>query len=172
MEYIINARLRSQAYLKFMLFFVITILMIVAAVYFDVGIPAKDNKMLREKIRSYESEVYNQQQFITATRTAKSLVDSMKRLGQYNALLDREIARQLEIMKSPGYPDNSVYGIMSKDIFNVLYDYNELSKSFIDSKDAVQQVQKLTNDLNVCQSKLDNAQRSLDLYRKSGSLGL
>lgn len=171
MEYIINAKLRSEAYLKFLLFFVITVFIIVSAVYFDVRIPSKDNDMLREKIKTYENQVYNQQQFIAAAQTAKNLIDSMNRLGQYNALLEREIARQLEIIRNPGNQDNSIYSTMNKDVFNVLYDYNELNKKFIGSKDATQQVERLRSELSQCDTKRAEAERDLDLYRKSSSLG-
>src|SRR4051794_24844583 len=128
MEYIVNNKLRTEAYLKFLLFFVITVFIVITAVYFDVRIPSKENDLLREKIRTYDNQVFNQQQFINAAQTAKSLIDSMNKIGQYNALLDREIAKQLEIMRAPENQNNSMYTTMNKNVFNVLYDYNELNK--------------------------------------------
>jgi hypothetical protein len=171
MEYIVNNKLRTEAYLKFLLFFVITVFIVISAVYFDVRIPSKDNDILREKITTYENQVFNQQQFITAAQSAKSLIDSMNKLGQYNALLDREIAKQLEIMRAPGNQNNSFYTTMNKDVFNVLYDYNELNKKFIGSKDVTQQVEKLRNELSQCDAKRAEAERDLDIYRNS-SLGV
>src|SRR5438093_495212 len=100
MEQILNAKIRNQAFGKFILFFVITVAIVVMAVYFNfIGVPANENQLLREKVRSYEDQTYRQEQFLTAMETSKKLIDSMGRSEQLNPLLDKEIAEQLKAIK-------------------------------------------------------------------------
>ena len=61
----------------------------------------------------------------------KKLIDSASRSNQMNALLDQEMAKQLNIMKSPEHLDGSIYARMNQDVFNAYYDYCELKKRFL-----------------------------------------
>jgi hypothetical protein len=170
MEQVLNAGDRNQAFGKFMAFFIPTILIIVAAVYFDFSIPSRENELLRERIRGYENQFYYQQQFINGMENTKVLIDSLGKMEKFNALLDREIARQLDVLKNPVYQDSSRYSRMNKDIFNIFYDYNELNKKLQQSKITAQQAENLKNELIRSRNELAEIQRSLEVCRNGNNL--
>ena len=168
---ILNAKQRNEAFVKFISFFIVTLAIIVAAVYFDYQLPLKDNEILRAKIRSYENQIYNQQQFIAGMETAKKLTDSIGKSEQFNALLDQEAARQLEALKSPLYQDSTIYATMNKDVFSVFYDYYELNKRLLQLKDETKQAEKLKQDLTQCQANFTDAQRTIAVLSRANNLG-
>ena len=172
MEHVLNSKERNQAFVKFIFFFLVTTVLIVLAVYFDYKLPFKDNAVLREKLRTYEGQQYSQEQFLTVMESAKKLIDSMGKQAQPNALLDQEIAKQLIIMKTPAYQEESLYGTLNKGIFNICYDYNDLCKRLLPARDALDENNKLKTQLNDLQLRYDNAQRDLEAYRRSSNLGL
>ena len=64
MEHVINAKLRNQAFWKFLVFFVITTAIIVIAVYFDTDLRSSENASLRTQIKIYEDQSFSEQQFL------------------------------------------------------------------------------------------------------------
>lgn len=172
MGHVLNSKERNLAFLKFVFFFLVTTVLVVLAVYFDYRLPLKDNAVLREKLRTYESQQYSQEEFLAVMESAKKLIDSMGKQGQPNALLDQEIARQLILMKSPAYQEDSLYGTLNKGVFNICYDYNELCKRLLPAKDALDENNRLKTQLNDLQLRYDNTQRDLEAYRRSSNLGL
>lgn len=171
MEQILNAKLRNEAFLKFFFFFLLTISIIVAAVYFDFRIPSKENDLLREKIRDHESQQYLQEQYTVLTETTKNLIDSLNKTAQLNPLLEREIVKQLDIMRSPIYSDNNVYGTTNKNTFNALYDHYILSKRVSQLGDTIKQLDNLKKERDEYKARYDAAQRDLDICRNGNNLG-
>lgn len=172
MDQVINADVRKQTFLRFITFFIITVALIVAAVYFDTLVPEKENEVLRMKIGNMENQVYRQKEFMAIMEKVKDLNDSLVTLGSVHPLLDREIAEQLNIMNKPLHLENSLYGTLNKDIFNLVYEYTEMNKRQISLAREMQEVEQLKSDLNATKSLLEDTRRSLDAYRNSANLGV
>lgn len=172
MEQVLNSRQRNEAFLKFTVFFVFTIAVIIAAVYFNFRIPAEENIQIRKKLSNLENQLYQQEQFLTAMETSKKLIDSMGKSEQFNPLLDREIEDQLNAIEKLAKKSNGIFGTMNREAFGLSYDYSELSKELLQSKDAMQQIEKLKGELNQSETRRMEAERSLDFLRKSNNLGL
>src|SRR4051812_37668730 len=105
MENVINRQVRDQAFIKFIIFFLLTTAIIVIAIYFNFRIPSENSEILREKMMSNENQLYHQQQFINTMVTARNLMDSMSRSGQSNPFLERDVAKQIDSLKRPEYID-------------------------------------------------------------------
>src|SRR5215210_8857279 len=127
MEHVINAKLRNQAFWKFLFFFLLTIVIIVSAVYFDFRIPSEENAMLRAQVGNYQTQEKAQQQFIATMESAKSLIDSLDKSEGNTVYINTLIGGKLKEMTDFGYnKDNSIYGSMNKTILNVFLDYNNI----------------------------------------------
>ena len=60
---ILNSTERNQAFLKFLLFFLITVSLIVWAVYFNVNMPRKENVILKSEVNATRQQESNQMLF-------------------------------------------------------------------------------------------------------------
>ena len=167
MDQVLNGKERNQAFVKFMVLFILSIAIIVYAVYFDFRVPQKDNHVLRERIQNYENQLYNQQQFTTLMESAKALIDSMNRLEKSNPLLDHKINDQLASIQTPSYLNTGIYATLNQDIFNLMYNYYNSSKQLLESKEYHQKYKGLQDELEQTKHDLSDAQRDLETCRKS-----
>jgi len=153
MEHVINAKLRNQAFWKFMIFFVVTVLIVITAVFFDYDVPNKENALLRGKIDDYETQSYNQQQFIASMEAAKKLIDSMVKSGEYDEFTVRKIAKHFDNLHDSKYMDSTIYATMNNEMFIMLDDYSRLSKNYIASKDAKEKADSLAKQVEEWKGK-------------------
>ena len=74
---ILNSKERNQAFLKFLLFFVITVLLVVFAIFFDFKMPLRENKMLYSEIATTREQESAQETFLGNLEEAVMLLDSL-----------------------------------------------------------------------------------------------
>jgi len=158
MEHVINAKLRNQAFWKFIILFLVTIVIVITAVYFDYDVPDKENAMLREKIKNYENQVYSEQQFIIMADSVKTLIDTLSRSkGNYdyiNSLIGEQLGKMTSIINAPG--STSIYMDINKKVLNTFLSFHNTKKLLV--YDASQQISDLTDQLRQCQRNNENAQ--------------
>ena len=53
----LNAKERNRAFLKFLLFFVFTLVLVVTAIYFDFKLPLKENSYLQKQIDQHQGHL-------------------------------------------------------------------------------------------------------------------
>jgi len=61
MPSVLNHKERNRAFLKFLFFFIISVWLIVGAIYFDMRIPYKENDVLREQVTRYRNQTIAQE---------------------------------------------------------------------------------------------------------------
>ena len=172
MNHIINAKERNYAFVLFIVSFIITVGLIVGAVYFNTLIPGNENDVLRKKIAAFESQVYEQQQFIQALEGAINLNDSLTKLGTVYPLVDREITEHLTIMNHANHKTGNLYGQLNTEIFNFVVAYTDMNKKLLNLNKEMEEIETIKNDLSRVKGELEQANRSLDAYRNSSNLGI
>ncbi len=172
MENVINAKERNYAFGIFIISFVITVAIIIGAVYFNTLIPGNENALLRKKIENFEKQIYDQRQFIMAMESVQTLNDSLNKLGIVHPLVERGITEHLNSMNHPQHKEGILYGHLNTDIFNFVYEYSEMNKRLLNLNQDLKDVEALKDDLNRVKGELEQANRSLDAYRNSSNLGL
>lgn len=92
----INAQERSRAFSRFLLFFILTIAVIITAVFFGVKIPYAENEKLQEQLAIVDKEKRFQEDFTIAMSEAQSLLDSVNIDAQKSGLLDGRITQKIQ----------------------------------------------------------------------------
>lgn len=77
-----NSRERRISFLKFISLFVVTVAMILVAVYFNFKIPEKENEILRTQIKTISSENDYQSKFYSEMMILKEMIDTLGTPGQ------------------------------------------------------------------------------------------
>lgn len=172
MENVINAKERNYAFGIFIISFVITVAIIIGAVYFNTLIPGNENDLLRKEIKAFNKQIEDQSQFILAMKGVKILNDSLNKLGIVHPLVDRKIMEHLNSMDNWKDEEGILYGGINTDIFNFAYEYTEMNKRLLNLNQDLKDVEALKNDLSRVKGELELANRSLDAYRNSSNLGL
>ncbi|HKH60765.1 MAG TPA: type VI secretion system TssO [Flavitalea sp.] len=159
MPNVINAYERNQAFIKFMAFFLLTIISIVCAVYVDFrGLPQKRQKLLDEQFANQRSESQVQQQFVLQMEKAKILLDSLEKSGKDRLKVEAALAGKLNDMQNIKLIDTSLNGKLNNTILESFLELQQLKKE-------LGELRMLPAKLADLDAKLKDAENSLDEYR-------
>lgn len=164
---VLNSRERTQAFFKFLLFFFITIILIVTAVFFNFRVPLKDNKSLRERIAIQRQEEMNQEKFAENMDKALLYLDSLdrdkKNTESIDILLKGKIA-DLSILQQKAF---TPYGRMNKMIVEKMIELKNQKLQLFKLTDKANAMVEMEQKLQYAEAQLAEKQKELDALRKS-----
>ncbi|WP_265429830.1 type VI secretion system TssO [Chryseobacterium sp. YIM B08800] len=133
---VLNKKQRSRAYWFFVLFFVITVAMLITAVFFNTYFPFKENSLLKKENAKIQKEMETQDKFSFQLEKVKSAVDSIGVAGQ-NDFFNEKLA--LSILAD-------MYKQLPKDTLQNKNMYNNTIITYKDLIDAKKQIKQLSGN--------------------------
>ena len=168
MQQVLNNQERNQAFLKFLLFFLITIVLVIAAVYFNVRLPVVENKELQKQMTVYNQQDMSQEVFVKNMDEAVVYLDSLDKDPKNQEQIVMQLGAKIENLNKLQQKGNSPYARM-----NAMITYRPT-----EMKNQKMQLNKLTGKaetladiekkLNDCQVQLIQKDAQLDALRKGG----
>ena len=97
-----NQAERSHAFRNFLLFFILTVALIIAAVFFSIQVPLKHNEQLREQLTLVENERTFSSTFVNKMSETMNLLDSimLNEVQGKAELIDGKITENLQKMNA------------------------------------------------------------------------
>ena len=154
---IVNQEQRTKAYWFFVLFFAITVTIVVIAMFANVHFPFEENKLLKEKNAKLEKDIAIQNHFAADLEKVKVAVDSIGVSNLKDDFFNEKLA--LSILAD-------MYKQLPKDTLNNKNMYNNtilVCKQYIDAK---KHIKKLTADRALLDSLNDINQILQEEYDK------
>jgi len=154
---IVNKEQRTKAYWFFVLFFAITVTIVVIAMFANVHFPFEENKLLKEKNTKLEKDIAIQNHFAADLEKVKVAVDSIGVSNLKDDFFNEKLA--LSILAD-------MYKQLPKDTLNNKNMYNNtilVCKQYIDAK---KHIKKLTADRALLDSLNDINQILQEEYNK------
>lgn len=154
---IVNKEQRTKAYWFFVLFFAITVTIVVIAMFANVHFPFEENKLLKEKNAKLEKDIAIQNHFAADLEKVKVAVDSIGVSNLKDDFFNEKLA--LSILAD-------MYKQLPKDTLNNKNMYNNtilICKQYIDAK---KHIKKLTADRVLLDSLNDINQILQEEYDK------
>ena len=154
---IVNKEQRTKAYWFFVLFFAITVAIVVVAMFANVHFPFEENKLLKEKNAKLEKDIAIQNHFAADLEKVKVAVDSIGVSNLKDDFFNEKLA--LSILAD-------MYKQLPKDTLNNKNMYNNtilICKQYIDAK---KHIKKLTADRALLDSLNDINQILQEEYNK------
>ena len=154
---IVNKEQRTKAYWFFVLFFAITVTIVVIALFANVHFPFEENKLLKEKNAKLEKDIAIQNHFAADLEKVKVAVDSIGVSNLKDDFFNEKLA--LSILAD-------MYKQLPKDTLNNKNMYNNtilVCKQYIDAK---KHIKKLTADRALLDSLNDINQILQEEYDK------
>lgn len=156
MPNVINAYERNQAFLKFMAFFLLTIISIVCAFYVDFrGLPQKRQKLLEEQFVKQRSESQVQQQFVSQMEKAKVLLDSLDKSGTDRERVEIALTGRLTNMQNIKLADTSLNGKLHDAILESFFQLQRVKIELGKLRGLPAKVAELDAKLKLAESSLD-----------------
>lgn len=169
MQQLLNAKERSKAFWKFLFFFLIAVLLIITALYFDFRVPEKENKILRRENTRYQTQIIAQERFVQSMDEAKFILDSLEQPDANVAYLNQVLSGKLRELTELQYKDSSVYSRTNKTVLVVFLKLQDAQNKLVNLKDAPRQLADYKSRLDQTQRDLDQCRRDLELIRKANS---
>ena len=161
MPHVINSNERNQAFIKFMAFFLLTIFLIVCAVYVDFrGLPQKRQKLLEQQFANHRTETQVQQQFVQQMEKARLLLDSLDKSGKNKSQVEISLDGKLRDMENLKQRDSSLNGKLDAAILNSFLEIQQLKKE-------MEKLRGLPSQVLELQQKYNEAEALLDTYRSN-----
>jgi hypothetical protein len=162
----LNAKERNRAFLKFLLFFLLTLVLVVTAIYFDFKLPLKENSYLQKEIDQQRQIEHNQENFVNTMNDAVKLLDSLDKPGTDMTQINAQLEQKLLELDGLKQKDFSAYGKMDKAIVEKFLDLGRAKPKLRKLEEDENKIVQLKADLNEASTKLEEAQTALDAYRR------
>lgn len=151
----INSIDRRKAFQRFLLFFILTISLLVTTIFVGTRVPYSENKKLREQIALSDSEQVFKLAFLDKMRQAQGLIDTVNLVPSASGLIDGRITQKIQEMdamlaQNATINNKDIYAQIIKTLNNAKSDKALLRAAA--NKDSVvalynQQIQDLKNSL-------------------------
>lgn len=157
MSHVTNSEERNHAFLKFMVFFVLTVVLIVSAAYVNFEeMPETRLKLLEEKLAVQRTERQSQQQFVSEMDAAKLLLDSLDKGGKNQIQLDLSLVGKLTNMENLRQRDSSLNGKFNAVILDSFLELQRLKKEMDKLRELALKARDMEARLTNCEATLDS----------------
>jgi len=156
----VNRRQRTKAFFNFLMFFVITIGIVITSVFFSFQVPLKENDKLRQQLDTVEAEKVSLQAFQMIMQETTNLLDSVNQAANPFRIENR-IQNNIKLMtaKVDDAP-TSLKGIFNQIIDNMTnletakQQVRSANTNTVDLEKKDQQIRDIQQRLDQCQGLL------------------
>ena len=168
MQQVLNNQERNQAFLKFLLFFLITIVLVIAAVYFNVRLPVVANTELQKQMTVYNQQDMSQEVFVKNMDEAVVYLDSLDKDPKNQEQIVMQLGAKIENLNKLQQKGNSPYARMNAMITYRLTEMKNQKMQLNKLTGKAETLADIEKKLNDCQVQLIQKDAQLDALRKGG----
>ncbi|WP_346882947.1 type VI secretion system TssO [uncultured Algibacter sp.] len=165
-----NSKERRNSFLKFLLLFLVTVGIIITAVFFTYKVPNKENTLLKEQAKAIEKEIEFQKGFYKETVSVKSMIDSLDVPGQNIDFQNSLISKKLAALQGKiPTKDSKINFDLYNNIINMYVELQVTKDKLRDLKGAESKIKEYKEALDKCKDDYQQAQRDLQVARYSSN---
>lgn len=162
----INDKERQKSFIKFLLLFLATNIIIICAIYYDFKIPKKENELLKSQVELSKFETDFQRRFFKNMKSINVMLDSLDIPGQnlsyQNSLIS---AKLVELKKSIPTKDSTFKYDMYSNIINLFVELQDLKSEILAMGDSKNTIEEYKAALDRCRADLKQTERDLYIAR-------
>jgi hypothetical protein len=156
----LNNRERNQAFIKFLIFFFVTLAMAVSAIYFNFQLPKKELAILRERSDLLRNQQINQENYKRALGDVMQVFNKLDSSSS-KAMIESELRPKLDLLRNAvNIEDSTATQKLNMTIFSLVNKYSDAKFALFDLKDYEQEISKckqkiteLSSDLQDCRDR-------------------
>ena len=165
----LNLQEHTGAFVKFLLFFVVTTALLVAAIYFNYETPYQENRLLKDQVERNQVESLMEEKIAVNLGDARVLIDSLAEAGANKVLLEGRINNRLTKLNellTLQVGDSNVVGKLNKEIIIVTSKYLEVKSKYLEMGEAVRNIERLEAEKIALKGDLDRLTSESDNLRR------
>ena len=156
----LNKKERSDTFASFLVFYLISVALLLLAVFFAYQVPEKENELLRNKLKKYDRDFTFMNYFSQELDQSKILLDSMiidnTNSMSFKARIQNKIEHLQKKLDTDSLIDKKVYQTTIQTIqsqLNVIGIYKNNTSAAEQVVDLQKQLLQATTDLNFCRQQ-------------------
>jgi hypothetical protein len=165
MQQILNSKDRTQAFLKFLLLFVVTVVLVVVAVYFDYRLPVRENKVLLDEVTLQRQQDVDQAKFAAQMQEVTALLDSMDKPGANMGQLEQQLNGKLNDLNVLRLKENTAYGEIDNAVVDRLIELQERKKQEAVLKEKANRTDAAEAQVNNLTVQIETLNQTLATYQ-------
>lgn len=154
----LNTAERKKSFTAFLLFFIVTVVLIVGAVYFGMQVPFVQNERLKEQVSSFQHEQAFAETFAQKMNETKRLLDSVNKNGVQATIVDGQITENIKRLNALADTDSSARKQLYHDMVQSFVDLQIAKQGLRDASgketnlaNSAQELAQLKSELSACQ---------------------
>lgn len=168
----LNKRERVKAYYRFLLFFLITVVVIILAVFINYQIPMKENKILRVQYEQLNKELEFQTSFSRKMNEVQNILDSINNTGQNVPYLEQLVSTKLAAMKESIPVNDSLKQRKMYDYtIQTLLTLQDSKRNLRDYKESQVLIKQYEDNIQKYKDAYEQSKRDLDICRQLSNMG-
>ena len=159
-----NQSQRRKAFFNFLVFFMVTVGVIITALLFSFRVPFRENDQLRAEMNNADKEKILLGSFNTKLQQTITLLDSVNMPGKKWYLIDGEIKRRIDEMTAltdgaPSSVKDLLVGVVigMTNLQNAKEQLRNVNASTADSESKDETIKQLEDELKQCKDKIYEA---------------
>lgn len=150
----LNNAERKSSFFLFLLFFIISVALIVTAVFYGIQVPFKENALMKHQIEDFQKDQVFRQDFSAKMAETKGLLDKIDKQGVDYINVNSIVAANLDTLDRKLGVDSSAHTLIYRTMISSMRDVQRL-------KDALRAKQGNEKDQSSLQTELDKARADL-----------
>lgn len=164
----LNSKQRRTTFARFLVLLVVTVALVVVAVFFGFRVPTTENAMYRERHQQMLNQDQEEQNFARKMEEVKSLLDSMDMAGVNADYMERLVSSELADAQSALPTEDSTYRRrMYTNIIQTYLELKDAKASLLRLSDMEGELTEYDELINQYKEDLQQAQRDLDICRQT-----
>lgn len=163
----LNKKERNTAFWKFLAFFLVTVILVITAVFINFQVPLKENRLLRAEYEKLNQEMEFQSRFANEIHEVEGILDSINREGQNVMYLEQLASTKLAAMKESIPANDSLRQREMYDyVIQALLSLQDNKRNLRSSNESRTLVNEYRENLERYKDALEQARRDLDICRQ------
>jgi len=154
----LNTEERKKSFTSFLLFFLVTVILIIGAVYFGMQIPFKQNERLKAQVAHYQQEQAFADNFSQQMNETTILLDSVNKNGTQATIVDGLISNNIKSLNASILTDSSANKELYQNMVQTLNQLQLAKTGLRNSSGNDQDAAKLQQELSQAKSELSTCQ--------------
>lgn len=164
----INKKERRIIFFKFLAYFIVTVALIILAVFVNYQFPFEELRLMKAKNEQLNKELQFKENFSAKMNEVKLLLDSVNTEGKNPAYLNQLASTKLaamteSVMNAEYIAQKSIYQYVIHNLLTI----QEIRQSMRDIKAKEAQLKEYEINLDKCQKSLSEAQTQLAIFQLS-----
>ncbi len=154
----LNTEERKKSFTSFLLFFIITVLLIIGAVFFGMQVPFKQNERMKAQVARQQQEQAFAESFSQKMNVTAGLLDSLNKAGTQTTIIDGLISNNIKEMNTSLLTDSGANTQLFQNMVQSLNQLQIAKKGLLASSGADQDAAKLQQELTQAKGELAQCQ--------------